>query len=142
MNKRNKLALIIAAGFFLFWLTVLYAGADHPPPPGFILVVLYGLACSVVVFLRTRTYIDWISAQKKKRLLRVFADGLAAGLVMALIAILASGSGEPSNPDPGIVEYIIKFWTCPFCCEVPAFNTIQVHQPGLLGICKQVIIGE
>ena len=39
----RRIALLSAVIFFLFWLAVLYAGADHPPPPGFIAVVLNDL---------------------------------------------------------------------------------------------------
>lgn len=42
MHKRT--ALLNAFLFFMIWLAILYAGADHPPPPGFVFVVLLDLA--------------------------------------------------------------------------------------------------
>ena len=40
MHKR--IALLKAVIFFVLWLALLYAGADHPPLPGFVAVVPRG----------------------------------------------------------------------------------------------------
>ena len=95
--------------FFVFWLAVLYAGADHPPPPGFILVVLLDLIAASLVFWRVPYYLDWMQTRQRRRLLWVARDGLIAGLAIALLAVLASvlfGGGElgvtPSIGDAGI----------------------------------------
>ena len=91
--------MISAVLFFVFWLAVLYAGADHPPPPGFILVVLLDLIAASLVFWRVPYYLDWMQTRQRRRLLWVVRDGLIAGLVIALLAVLASaliGGGEPT----------------------------------------------
>jgi hypothetical protein len=49
-----------------------------------------------LVYLCLPTYVAWSIARKKNRLLRVVLDGLAAGLVLALILQLIPGVGEPS----------------------------------------------
>jgi len=36
----KRIGLILALAFFTIWLFILWAGADHPPPPGFVRVVL------------------------------------------------------------------------------------------------------
>ena len=91
--------MISAVLFFVFWLAVLYAGADHPPPRGFILVVLLDLIAASLVFWRVPHYLDWMQTRQRRRLLWVVRDGLIAGLVIALLAVLASaliGGGEPT----------------------------------------------
>ena len=58
----DKLASVaIALAFFVGWLTILYAGADHPSPPGFIVVILMDLVAAFVVYRRVLVY--WGSAQ-------------------------------------------------------------------------------
>ena len=46
-HRRRARALALAAGHFLLWLGVLYAGADHPPPPGFLWLVALDLVASL-----------------------------------------------------------------------------------------------
>ena len=48
---------VIAAGFFVVWVGILYAGADHPPPLGFIRLVLLCLLAAGIVYLRVPTYL-------------------------------------------------------------------------------------
>jgi FtsH-binding integral membrane protein len=97
--SRRRAAVISAVLFFVFWLAVLYAGADHPPPRGFILVALLDLIAASLVFWRVPYYLDWMQTRRRRRLLWVVRDGLIAGLVIALLGVLASaliGGGEPT----------------------------------------------
>ena len=103
----GKLPQIIAAGFFVFWLIVLYGGADHPPPPGFVVVLVIDLCCSLVVYFRVSTYMEWLKTQKEKRVIRVFVDGLAAGVVIAILTMIIPGVREPGVPVPAILERLI-----------------------------------
>ena len=60
----HKLAAFLNAFiFFLFWLVVLYAGADHPPPPGFVALVLLDLAVAALVYWRVPVYLARFAAQ-------------------------------------------------------------------------------
>jgi ubiquinone/menaquinone biosynthesis C-methylase UbiE len=86
---------------------ILYSGADHPPPPGFILLILIDFGSSIVVYYRSISYRKWIVNKRKRRLLRVIVDGLAAGFVIALIMVVLPGGGEPSIPPPGFTEFLI-----------------------------------
>jgi len=106
--RRSRTAVWIAAAFFLGWLLILWAGADHPPPPGFIVVVLVDLACAVVVYLRVDAYIAWARVRRRRRLLLALRDGAAAGLVVALIVVLLPGGVEPSV-QPGPIDAAIWF---------------------------------
>ncbi|MFM7264711.1 MAG: hypothetical protein ACKOZW_03785 [Cyanobium sp.] len=93
---RNATARIIALAFFTLWLGILLAGADHPPPPGFGLLILLDFIAAILVYLRLPTYVAWSTTRKKNRLLRVLLEGLVTGLVLALILQLIPGGGEPS----------------------------------------------
>jgi hypothetical protein len=78
-------ALLNAVIFFLVWLVILYAGADHPPPPGFIFVVLLDLVAAGLVYWRVPFYMAWIASRRRNALLFVVLDGLVAGLACAAI---------------------------------------------------------
>lgn len=107
MNHLKLLRLFIAGLFFLFWSAILYAGADHPPPPQFLFLILLVLGCAALVYWRTKAYISWAASKKKNRFLRVIFDGFAAGLAIVILMTLLPFSGEASIPDPGIVENLI-----------------------------------
>ena len=97
MHKRT--ALLNAVLFFVVWLAILYAGADQPPPPGFIFVVLLDLVAAGVVYWRVPFYLAWIASRRRNALLFVVLDGLVAGLAFAALPLAARwwlGGGEPS----------------------------------------------
>ena len=103
----RKIAAINAIVFFVFWLLVLLAGADKPPPIGFIWIVLTVGICAAVVYWRVPTYIDWARTRRVGRYWRVLLDGAVAGTIIALPFAL-QGSGEPSvTMQP--VDYVIWF---------------------------------
>ena len=104
----KKIALINATLFFLVWLVILYAGADHPPPPGFVLLILFDLLAALLVYLRVPTYINWSNDRTKHRFFYVILDGLAAGFGFALLAIFLPASGEP-GVNPSVADYLIWF---------------------------------
>ena len=95
--KTQRIAGINAAAFSLFWLVVLLAGADKPPPIGFLWIALAIALSAVVVYWRIPTYVRWSQTQQPGRLLRVALEGVVAGLVVATPFALFGG-GEPSVP--------------------------------------------
>ncbi len=101
----KKIALRIATLFFLFWMVVLYAGADHPTPPGFLGIILADFICAGIVFLRIPAYLQWALERKKSRWWCAMLDGLTAGLVIALVFMLI-GNGEPTV-QPTILDRVI-----------------------------------
>jgi len=104
----QKIAGINAAGFFFFWLVVLLAGADKPPPIGFLWIVLVIALSAMVVYWRIPTYIQWSQEKKWGRVLRVALEGFVAGLLVAM-PFARSGSGEPSiTMQP--IDYVIWFF--------------------------------
>lgn len=90
---------IIAVGFALAWLLILRAGADCPPPPGFVwlLPVLVGIA--VLVHWRLPMYERMKCAATPWRLLRVAAEGAVTGLLLA-IALHVTRTPDPIHSGP------------------------------------------
>lgn len=84
-RKLDKPAFAFAAAFFLVTLVVLYAGADHPPPVGFLWVVFLDLVAAGLVYLRVPTYAAWQASRRPGRVLRVLRDGAFVGLLFGLI---------------------------------------------------------
>ena len=82
--------------FFVAWLVVLLAGADSPPPPGFLAVVLIDLAAAFVVYWRVPVYVAWAETRRPRRWLRAAVDGSVAGVFIAGLALLLPFGGEPS----------------------------------------------
>lgn len=109
----KKIALINAVLFFCFWLIILYAGADHPPPPGFIQVIFLDLGCAFVVYLRVPTYIHWIIERKKHRLFYILRDGVMAGFCAGFIVVVASALraflGGESDFSSSVISIMIWF---------------------------------
>lgn len=107
MRKPPSLPLRIALGFFWLWFALAYAIADHPPPPGFVLVAVLLIACAWLVCWRAYRYLEWARQRRPHRLLRAALEGLAAGWLIALIGTLR-GTGEPSI-NPGAEGVLILF---------------------------------
>jgi len=90
-------ALAIAAGFFVVWLCVLYLGADHPPPRGFVWLVVLALVASVMVYLRTPTYAEWHATRRSRRVLRMLLDGALVGLAFGTLTLVFSAARPGST---------------------------------------------
>lgn len=97
-----------AIGFFVFWLGVLYAGADHPPPTGFLWAILLDLLATALVYIRVPTYLNWARSRTPLRVLRALRDGAAVGLIFATVALSLPGTGEPGI-HPTFVDRILWF---------------------------------
>ena len=64
--RLKKVARINAVGFFTFWLPVLLAGADKPPPVGFLWIALVVALSAMVGYRRIPTYIEWFRTKKPR----------------------------------------------------------------------------
>ena len=118
----QKIGAINAVVFFIFWLLVLLAGADKPPPLGFIWIILTVVVCATVVYWRVPIYINWVRTRRPGRHWRVLLDGAVAGLLIALPFAL-KGSGEPSVT-MGPVDYTIWFAVL---AVVGMFNSVGIY---------------
>jgi membrane protease YdiL (CAAX protease family) len=92
----SKTPALIAIAFFAIWIAILYAGSDHPPPVGFLWLVPLVVACAVAVYLRVPVYASWSSSHRPGRIRRVLLEGIAAGIIVGLIALLFPFTGEPT----------------------------------------------
>jgi peptidoglycan/LPS O-acetylase OafA/YrhL len=91
-DKRAAIAITLA--FFFGWLAILYAGADHPPPPRFPVVILGDLAAAFVVYRRVPVYAQRARARRPRRWLLALLEGALAGLIAAGLALILSLGGE------------------------------------------------
>jgi hypothetical protein len=119
----DKLASVaIALAFFVGWLTILYAGADHPSPPGFIVVILMDLVAAFVVYRRVPVYAAWVRACRPKRWLLALLEGALAGLIAAgLVSILPFGISSSNRPP---ATAILTFFAV--IAVVGAFNALLI----------------
>ena len=122
MNPRT-LGLFLAVSFSVFWIAVLYAGADHPVPKGFVLAFILSAIAGVLVYLRVPTYMEWSRARRKLRHLRVVGDGVIVGVVFATIPLLIPGNGEPTV-HPTLGDRLIWYAVLSF---VGVANTVVVY---------------
>ena len=81
---------ILSVSLAVFWPGILYAGADHPPPVGFLWFIPLVLICAAVVYWRLPAYATWYRQGRPQRLARVAFEGLVAGLVVALVTSLGT----------------------------------------------------
>jgi hypothetical protein len=86
----KRAAIAIALAFFFGWLTILVAGADHPPPPRFPALILFDLAAAFVVYRRVPVYAQRARARRPKRWLLALLEGALAGLIAAGLALILS----------------------------------------------------
>jgi len=118
-----RVPLTLALGFFLFWLSVLLAGADHPPPAGFIWIMVLDLVAAGLVFWRVPFYLHWQANHRAIRIPLAALDGVAIGTVFALVVVLLWGGGE-SSVQPAVVNYVIWFLVL---AAVGAFNSLSIY---------------
>lgn len=92
----SKYPEVIAISFFVIWLAILYAGADHPPPMGFLWLAPLVAAGAFLVYWRVPVYAAWSHSHRLGRILRVWLEGLVAGVAVGFIGLLVPGSGDPT----------------------------------------------
>ena len=100
---------LIASGFFIVWLLVMLAGSDRPPPLGFLWIV----AGLVVICVAIGFALPWLWRVREQAgvwsvLWRTTTLGALVGFVLAALFGLG-GSGEPSAPPMGGIDYAIWF---------------------------------
>lgn len=106
------MAIAIALAFFFGWLAILVAGADHPPPPGFIALILFDLAAAFVVYRRVPVYAQRARARRPRRWLRALLEGALAGLIAAGLALILSGilpvddQTSMQRPAPAVLIFV------------------------------------
>ena len=88
-------------------IVVMLAGSDRPPPPGFLAVVVTAMALGIVTAVLVPRMLERADRRGAvNALLSALAVGAAAGAAVALLFI-AVGPGEPSTPDPGLLDLAV-----------------------------------
>lgn len=95
---QHRRAAIIATAFTVAWTLILLAGADHPPPIGFVWLLPVVLACGLLVYRRVPIYARWRGTRRPGRVVRVLAEGLLAGLMAGLVMALRPGDHPMGLP--------------------------------------------
>ena len=91
----RRIAAACASVLFVGTVLLGLAGADKPPPPGFLVLVAALGALSVAAYLRLRVYLAKRADGVSRLAGRAALEGLAAG-VLLMIALMLFGSGEPT----------------------------------------------
>lgn len=77
--------LLTASCLAFAWFGILLAGADHPPPVGFIWLLPVLLVFALLVYWRLPAYARLKQLAAPWRRLRVLTEGAFAGLVLAIV---------------------------------------------------------
>ena len=95
-DGRRRLSAQLGAAAAVGFVLVMAAGADRPPPPGFILVIAYGVLLAVVVWRGLPPLLNlWDARGGWPAIGRAALVGFLAGLALwALTAVISTG--EPS----------------------------------------------
>jgi len=91
----NSIALACSSGLFIGTVATAFAGADKPPPLGFLWLVVILAAVCVGVFVRLKRHLAARRAGERRRVGRVGVEGMIGGAGLA-VALAAIGGGEPS----------------------------------------------
>ncbi len=103
----RRFARRLALAFFIGWLVILVAGADFPPPAGFVLLVVLDALAAGCVYYRVPYYLHWQSVAWPRRLPAVLLDGAVVGLLFALVPVVVH-QGEPAVT-PTALDMLIWF---------------------------------
>jgi hypothetical protein len=108
----KRAAIAIALPFFFGWLAILYAGADHPPPPRFPVLIVGDLAAAFVVYRRVPVYAQRARARRPRRWLLALLEGALAGLSAAVLALILSAilsvddQTSMQRPAPAVLIFV------------------------------------
>jgi hypothetical protein len=95
-DGRRRLATGLGWVTGVLFVLVMAAGADRPPPPGFLLVVAYGALLGVIVGRVLPHLLDvWDSRGTGPAIARSALWGFLGGLALLAVTMLVS-TGEPS----------------------------------------------
>ncbi len=96
MQLSSKQRSRVAFGAFFACLATALAGADFPPPLGFLWMLPLAAIGAAAIYFRMPTYAAWVTAGKGAGLFRALAEGFAFGVAMGLLALAIPGTGDPT----------------------------------------------
>jgi hypothetical protein len=96
----HTIALSCSVGLFLSATAVALAGADKPPPLGFLVLVAALAVLAAVAYLRLLTNMRSLGSHRWGRFVHVAVEGLAGGLALAIVLTLAFRGGPEGSTRP------------------------------------------
>ena len=95
-DGRRRLAVRLGWASGALFVLVMAAGADRPPPPGFLVIVGYGALLGVAVWRALPLLLDlWDARGAGPAIVRAALAGFLAGLALVAVTTVLS-TGEPS----------------------------------------------
>ncbi len=95
-DGRRRLAARLGWASGAIFVLVMAAGADRPPPPGFLLIVGYGALLGIAVRRALPLLLDlWDTRGAGAAIVRAALGGFLAGLALVAVTTVLS-TGEPS----------------------------------------------
>ncbi|MBU8565612.1 hypothetical protein KM914_04025 [Virgibacillus pantothenticus] len=107
---KKKIIAINLISFFFIWLLIFLAGADKPPPIGFLWLVGLLIALDIVLFFYLKSFLPRLKLRKKGIFFIHMVYFFVGGIVLSLVTILL----KPSYLDVGLLN--ISFWTISIVC--------------------------
>ncbi|MCU7667268.1 hypothetical protein [Bacillus thuringiensis] len=94
MDKKtlNKIILINVFSFFFVWIIILLAGADMPPPPGFIWVILLVALLDVAQFFYLKRFIPKLWKKSKWLFFTNLLFFFVGGFLVSVFTIITAPS--------------------------------------------------
>lgn len=105
-KRRTPRDWVIAAATGLFVVAVAYLGADKPPPPGFALVIVMGVALSGLVAYAMPRWRATKALPPCGKPRSPAVQGAVVGVSLWALALLLPFAGEPTVT-PGLLDYAI-----------------------------------
>jgi hypothetical protein len=94
MSSKRR-GLVISVVFAIVWLFMLLAGADHPPPVGFLALLPFLGFAALLVYRRAIAYAGWKASAKPNSMFLALIEGAGAGLAIAAAISVLPWMGEP-----------------------------------------------
>lgn len=106
-RSRQLISWVLAGTSAVAAASILLAGADLPPPPGFLFVLLAVCGFGVLIGLTLpRVLKRWDRLGAGSTLAWASALGALLGLATTVV-LVSKGPGEPTIPAPGVQAYLI-----------------------------------
>ncbi|NBJ68607.1 MULTISPECIES: hypothetical protein [Clostridia] len=107
---KKKIIAINLTSFFFIWLLIFLAGADKPPPIGFLWVVGLLIGLDIILCFYLKSFLSRLKSRKKGIFFIHMVYFFVGGMVLSLVTILL----KPSYLDMGLLN--ISFWMISIIC--------------------------
>ncbi len=102
----QAIAASCSLGLFAVAVAIGLAGADKPPPPGFLILVAALAVLSAVAYLRLVANLRALGDLRWGRFVQVGVEGLLGGVALALSLTVITGGGPEGSIQPGDIAML------------------------------------